>query len=415
MYRHRILTARLERLFATFPVVVLTGARQVGKSTLLAHTLGRTLDTVVFDPVADVGNARQDPELFLRNHPAPIILDEIQYAPELIPVIKRLVDQDRRPGRYLLTGSQQWGVLRSVAESLAGRAVFLDLEGFSLAEAVAAGDNDNALWLGRWLAGAESFFRAGVQRFVTGITLYEQIWRGFLPEAQTIPLDTVPDYYAAYQRTSVERDARLLADVSDWRLFGRFVQLVAAMTAQEINASQLGRELGLTPQTARRWLDILLATFQWHEVPAFAGNALKRFSGKAKGYIADTGLACAAQAISTPRAIGGHPLWGRLFETACVAEIRKQCSFMSPPPKLFHWRAYSGAEVDIILEYDGVLYPLEIKAASRVSRRDASGISAFRQQHPNRRIAPGLILAPLEKALQVTEQDYALPWDMTGG
>jgi len=414
MYIERVLTAKLERLFSVFPVVIVTGARQVGKSTLLANTIGSQsdTDTVVFDPVLDVGNARHDPELFLANRSTPLILDEIQYAPELIPVIKRLVDRNRRPGQYILTGSQQWGVLRSAAESLAGRAVFLDLEGFSLAET--SNLPATAPWLPEWLAGPENFFRKGPKRLDRERPLFEQLWRGFLPEAHFLPLDTIPDFQMAYQRTYIERDVRLLADISDWQLFGRFLRLAAALTAQEINFSQLGREIGLTPQTARRWLGILQATFQWHEVPAFSGNALKKVSNKPKGFIADTGLACAAQAISTPQAIGGHPLWGRLFETACMAEIRKQCSLLSPKPQMYHWRAFSGAEVDIILEHDGTFYPIEIKASSRPSRRDTMGIQAFRKRYPGLRIAPGLIMAPIEEAMQLSPRDYALPWDTAG-
>ncbi len=409
MYHRRILTDRLERLFSVFPVVVMTGARQVGKSTLLANTLGQTMDTVVFDPVIDVENARHDPELFLDNRKPPIILDEIQYAPELIPAIKRRIDKDRQPGQYVLTGSQQWGVLRSVAESLAGRTVFLDLEGFNLSEAADAG---SGCWLPGWIADPKDFFHSALGRMDRKTTTYEQLWRGFLPEAQFIPIDTIPDFHAAYQRTYIERDVRLLADISDWQLFGRFLRLAAALTAQEINFSQLGRELGLTPQTAKRWLNILQATFQWYEVPAFSGNALKKVSNKPKGYIADTGLACATQAISTPQTIGGHPLWGALFETACVAEIRKQCSFMAPKPQIYHWRAYGGAEVDIILEYNGRLYPVEIKASSRPTKRDCSGLHAFRKRHPGLDIASGLVLAPIEQGLQLSEHDYALPWDI---
>jgi len=409
MYHRRILTDKLERLFSVFPVVVVTGARQVGKSTLLANTLGRRMETVVFDPVIDIENARQDPELFLRNRKPPLILDEVQYAPELIPAIKRRVDQARHPGQYVLTGSQQWGVLQSVAESLAGRAVFLDLEGFNLSEAV---DIQTSTWLSKWLEDPVALFQDQLGRLPGETTLYEQLWRGFLPEAQFIPLDTIPDFHAAYQRTYIERDVRLMADISDWQLFGRFLRLAAALTAQEINCSQLGRELGLTPQTAGRWLDILQATFQWFEVPAFSGNALKKVSNKARGYIADTGLACAAQAISSPPSIGGHPLWGALFETACAAEIRKQRSFMSPKPQMYHWRTYGGAEVDIILEYNGRVYPIEIKAGSRPSRRDCSGLQAFRKRHPGLDLAPGLVLAPIEHKLQLSGNDYALPWDI---
>jgi uncharacterized protein len=409
MYHERILTDRLYRLFSVFPIVVISGARQVGKSTLLANTLGQKIDTVVFDPVIDVENARMDPELFLSNRRPPVILDEIQYAPELIPAIKRRVDRDRSAGQYLLTGSQQWGVLRSISESLVGRAVFLDLDGFSIAEASL--ENRPCTWLHRWIENPEAFLKEFSGRHLTQRTLYEQLWRGFLPQAQFIPLDTIPDYYTAYQRTYIERDVRLLADVSDWQLFGRFLRLVTALTAQEINNSQIGRELGLTPQTARRWFDILKATYQWFELEPFSGNAVKKVSGRPKGYISDTGLACAAQAISSPMAIGGHPLWGALFETAVVAEIRKQCSFMSPKPKMYHWRTYAGAEVDIILEYDGRIYPIEAKAATNPSRRDTSGISAFRHRYPEMVVGKGLVLAPVERIIPLSETDYAVPWD----
>lgn len=410
MYHERMLTDRLLRLFSVFPIVVVTGARQVGKSTLLANTLGGNMETVVFDPVIDVENARQDPELFLNNRRPPIILDEIQYTPELVPAIKRRVDRDRSAGQYLLTGSQQWGVMRSISESLAGRAVFLDLEGFSLAEAHHKRRQNT--WLDKWLADPHGFLETFSGHHLETVTLYEQLWRGFLPEAQFIPLDTIPDFYAAYQRTYVERDVRLFADVSDWQLFGRFFRLATALTAQEINYSQIGRELGLTPQTARRWLDILKATFQWFELEPFSGCAVKKVSGKPKGYIVDTGLACAAQAISNPFAIGGHPLWGALFETAVVAEVRKQCGCLSPSPKMYHWRTYAGAEVDMIIEYDGRLYPIEVKATSRPRRRDISGITAFRKQHANMTVATGLVLAPLDRVIPLSENDYAVPWDI---
>ena len=168
-----------------------------------------------------------------------------------------------------------------------------------------------------------------------------------------------------------------MAEVSDLQLFGRFLQLVSALTAQEINFSRLGRELGLTPQTAQRWLNILKATFQWFEIPAYSGNLIKRVSSKSKGYIADTGLACLTQAISAPKAIGGHPLWGAIFETAVAAELRKQTAFLSPTPNFYHWRAHSGAEVDMVLEYNGNFYPIEVKAKTNPSRRDTTGISAF--------------------------------------
>jgi len=410
MYTHRSLTDKLELLARTFPVVVVSGARQVGKTTLLTHVFGERTDLVVFDPAQDIGNARRDPDLFLDNHPAPVILDEIQYAPELVAAIKRRVDRDRRPGQYLLTGSQQWNVLRTLADSLAGRAVFLDLEGFSLGER--ARENNGSAWLSAWMDNPETFLAPPRQRLALPHPPYELIWRGCLPEATGLPLTTVPDFWAAYFRTYIERDVRLLAEISDWHTFGRFVRLAAALTGQEINAAQLGRELGIQPQTAHRWLDLLMATFQWFEVPAFSGNALKRVSGKAKGYFADTGLACWAQAVSSPAALGGHPLWGHLFESFVAAELRKQLALLAPSPRLHHWRSAGGAEVDLLLERDGRFYPIEIKGRTRVSSADARGIRAFREAYPELPVAQGLVIALCEAPLRLTPFALALPWDL---
>lgn len=413
MYIKRLLETRLSRLAEMFPAVVVTGARQVGKSTLVKHVFGAAAETVVFDPVVDVANARQDPELFLSSRRPPLILDEIQYAPELVAAVKRRIDRDRAPGQYIITGSQQWGVMRSMAESLAGRAVFLDLDGFCTAEICATGSGGN--WLEAWMADPAAFLASRPKVACSGRTLYEQLWRGGLPEAHFLPMDGIPDFHRGYERTYIERDARLIADVSDWQQFGRFFRLVAAHTAQEINHSQLGRDLGLTPQSAKRWLSVLIATYQWFEVPPWSGNVVKRVSSKPKGYIADTGLACSAQAISSPTAIEAHPLYGALFETAVAAELRKLGAAMSPEPKIHHWRSHGGAEVDFLLERDGKFYPIEAKGTSTPGRKDTRGIRAFRATYPNLRIEKGLVLAPTESVYQLTEDDWAAPWSMTAG
>ena len=410
MYLPRFLSSRLQTLFGSFPVVVLSGARQVGKSTLLKHVFGDLGELVVFDPVQDIGNARADPDLFLDNHPSPAILDEVQFVPELVAALKRRVDLDRRPGRYLLTGSQQWHVMRALAESLAGRAVFLDLEGFSLGEL--AGTDPAGAWLGGWLDDPEHFPDQVRGPLELPFGPFELVWRGSLPDATQLARDVVPDFWSAYFRTYVERDVRLLAEISDWHAFGQFVRVAAALSAQEINASQLGRELGITPQTARRWLDLLVGTFQWFEVPAYSGNAIKRASGKSKGYLADTGLACWAQAITAPSALGGHPLWGAFFETFIAGELRKQMSLLSPQPRLHHWRTSAGAEVDFLLEANGRFFPIEVKARTRISRADTRGIRALRETYPALDIAPGLVIAPCARMERISETDFALPWNL---
>ena len=412
MFKQRIVSDKLKTLVAHFPVVVLSGARQVGKSTLLKH-LFPDYAMVVFDPSTDVGNARQDPDLFLDNQPTPMNLDEIQYAPELASCIKRRVDRDRKPGQYILTGSQQWAVMKTLAESLAGRAVFLDLEGFSWAEV--SGDVMDGFWLNRWLSGPEQTLAQLRGRRSTH-TVYEQLWRGGLPDADRLPLGLLPDFFNGYFRTYIERDARLLMDVGDWQQFGRFVQLAAALTSQEVNNSKLGRDIGVTPQTARRWLGVLKATFQWYEVAPYSGNSLKRIAGKAKGYVSDTGLVCFLQRISSPDALAGHPLAGALFESAVMAEIRKLIALESVLPALHHWRSHGGAEVDILLERDGMFYPIEVKLGTTPSKNDTRGITAFRKTYPHLEIAPGLVIVPGNSAgdssllWKISDHDYALSW-----
>ena len=408
-YIQRSISKRLKGLFDHFSCIVLSGARQVGKSTLLTH-LFPDLPCIVFDPIQDIQNARSDPDLFLDNNPAPIILDEIQYAPELIPALKRRIDKNKKPGQYWLTGSQQWGVLNEITESLAGRAMLTNLDGFSISE-IAQQANDTP-WLGQWLSDPEAFINARPARLPQTRTLVEQIWRGFLPEANFINLNFVADYHASYQRTYIERDIRQMSDIADLQQFGRFVKLAAAMTAQEINYSEFGRDIGVTPQTAKRWLNILSQAFEWFEIPAYSNNIIKRVSLKPKGYFSDTGQICYSQMISSPQAIPSHPMWGSIFENAVVSELRKQCLLIPSPPKMHHWRIHSGAKCDLVLERDGRFFPIEIKSTSRPNKNAAKGLNAFRQKHPALNCQKGLIIAPAEEMYPVTSMDYVIPWDI---
>lgn len=408
MYKMRIITEQLKKLTENFPVVVVSGARQVGKSTLLQHVFP-DIDTVVFDPVTDVGGAKADPDVFLDNHPAPLILDEIQYAPTLTAAIKRRVDKaGQKPFQYILTGSQQWAVMKNLAESLAGRAIFLHLSGFCLAEI--AEQIPHKHWLQQWLANPCDVIKNPPSRLSTNRTVYEQIWRGWLPKADLIDLSLIQSYYRSYMQTYLERDVRMISDLTALDDLGKFTQLVSALTAQEVNYSQLGRDIDITPQTAKRWLNILQATFQWFQVPAYSGNTIKRISNKPKGYIADTGLACTLNMISSHTALGGHPMTGALFETAVISEIRKLSETL-PPLGFYHWRSHGASEVDLILEQSGVFYPVEIKLTSNPTQKDTQGITAFRNTYPNLKIAPGLIICPCDKFVKISENAYAMPWD----
>jgi predicted AAA+ superfamily ATPase len=404
-YIPRLITSKLIHALMFFPSVVVVGARQVGKSTLLKHLFPH-FSYVLFDPFEDIENARQDPDLFLDNKTTPLILDEVQYAPEVVSAIKRRIDRKKGFGQYILTGSQQWGVMKQMTESLTGRTVILQLEPFSLSEI--ALNQPSSSWLEKWLLQPNTIEDFGSLELPR--STFEQLWRGFLPDAQTLPMDLITSFHSSYQKTYIERDIRLLADLPDLHQFTRFVRLAAAMTAQEINFQELGRDLGVANTTAKRWLSLLREIFEWYEVPAFSMNAGKRISQKPKGYFSDSGQVCYCQAISSSEGLSVSPLWGAIFETAVVNEIRKQLLWMATTCNLYHWRSHTGAECDLILERDGIYYPIEIKAKTKPSRNDTTGISAFRNTYPELRIANGLVLCLAEKGFKLSERDYALPW-----
>lgn len=414
-YRNRYLEAKIKQYQVVFPVILVTGARQVGKSTLLRHCLGENIQSVVFDPVVDVGNAREDPEFFLDQYPPPIIFDEIQYAPELLPVIKRRVDLDSKPGQYFLTGSQSLSLIKNISESLAGRVVVLDLATMSLSERIGYIPTQSS-WLSFVLEAKEKppDLSTCLRHKRNGVydTIFSILWRGGYPGTLDFTNDIFPDFFKSYIQTYVERDIRVLVDLLDQHNFSRFLGLCAALTAQEVNFSQLGRDIGITPQTANRWLAVLKATYQWFEIPTYSGNAVKRLSCKPKGYLTDTGLAAYLQRISSPEALSGHPLLGAFFETHVVLDIHRQFSHLTTPPGCYHWRTYAGAEVDLILERDGIFWPIEIKCKSKITKADARGIYAFRETYPHLTIGPGLIIAAVNQIASLPNNILVLPYDL---
>ncbi|MCE3237956.1 MAG: GTP-binding protein [Gammaproteobacteria bacterium] len=409
-YKKRLLEAKLQQLGSYFPAVVLTGARQVGKTTLLKHLLPEVRH-ITFDPVIDIGNARQDPELFLDQLQLPVILDEIQYAPELLPVIKRRIDERKKPGEYWLTGSQNLSVMKNISESLAGRAAISPLYPMTLAERY---DNASS-WLVRFIENPRKFLTQPVSRIINNPkeSLSTVLWKGGYPgllELENVSL--LQDGLGSYLQTYIERDVRLLSEVSHLQEFSRFVQLIANLTAQEIHFTQLGREINISPQTARRWLNLLISTYQWIELPAYSGNTLKRISGKNKGYFVDTGMVCYLMHISTPNALLGHPKLGALFETYVVNDILRQLPLLPGKPAVYHWRSHGGAELDLLLEMDNIYYPIEIKCKSRPLKADSRGIQAFRQTYPHLNLAPGLLICPTNDRLGLGEDCFAVPYDI---
>lgn len=411
-YQHRLIEEKLDRYVESFSCVLVAGARQVGKSTLLEQRHGDVFRSFVFDPVQDIYGVRQDPDLFLRNNPTPLILDEIQYVPELVPAIKRAVDRYRKPGQYLITGSQQWHVMRDLAESLAGRVAILELPSFCFQETAGAPDR---AWLNAWIDAASGGIAAGLEAIgefsSSDLSATESIWHGGFPEVQTLHDDVIPGWMQGYISTYLQRDVRTMLEVRDEMQFGAFLSLCASLTGLECNYSQLGRDIGLSSPAAKRWIGVLRGTFQWLEVPAYAPNHIKRLSARPKGYLSDTGLACFLMRLSSPSAVQGHPAFGALFETLAVTEMWKQLQRMSLVPTIYHYRQHSGAEVDLVIEKDGMLYPIEIKASSQARPSDARGIEIF-SRNVGDCVQPGLVVYAGREILQLNDRCVAAPFDL---
>lgn len=336
MWYDRHLQQKLMGMVRNFKVVMVLGARQVGKSSLLSH-LYPTLQHITFDPYGDPYGAKADPDLFLKNFPSPLILDEVQYTPELLAAIKRFVDRSPEKGQYLLTGSQNFSLLKNAAESLAGRVGILELQGLTYFEREGQLNNH---WLHAYLQDPHAL--PSRLKTTRPESIYDKIWTGQMPALADMEKEYIPDYIASYIQTYLDRDVRAFENIEDMDKFDRFLGLCAAMSGQEINDSEFGRELGLSSMTVRKWRIRLQSSYQWHEVLPYFGNTIKRLSKKAKGYMCDTGIACYLQRISSPLALATHPNLGHLFETYCVNLISALTSPLSPQPMMYHWRTNGG-------------------------------------------------------------------------
>jgi len=410
MYKNRHIHAKVLSLAKISKVLLITGARQVGKSTLLEN-LFPGVELITFDPATDVKGARKDPDFFLQDHPAPIILDEIQYTPQLLPIIKRIVDKSPVCPQYFMTGSQNLSMLSSVAESMAGRVTIVHLSPMTIYEI--QGLAGEPTWIERYLQDP-----LNLKSYATGknipISPLSAIWRGGMPGLLDAPPEEVHDRLSSYVTTYLEKDIRLSNEVASLDEFRDFIGIMAALTAQEINYDQLGREIDVEGSIAKKWVSLMKQHYQWKDIPSYHANTIKKIAKKRKGYFLDTGLACYLQYIGSPEALRSHPLRGALFETYVANTIDTVLSCVARAAKLYHWRTPEGNEVDLVITLDNKLFPVEIKMKARLSSDDARGIQAFRKAYENSgyEIMPGVIVYVGDECYRVNEHTYAVPWNM---
>ena len=350
----RHLTPALHRAAAAYPVVTLTGPRQSGKTTLVRAEFGDHLYVSLEAP--DVRTrALEDPRSLLAQSDH-MVIDEIQRAPDLLSYIQVLVDEDRRAGRFIVTGSHNLLLMKSVAQTLAGRTAVLTLHPLSLAELRGKGNIDAAnldrIDAAGWTPPHES--------------LWETLVTGFYPYIHDRRVDA-GNWLADYFRTYVERDLREVERVSDLPTFENFVRLAAARTGQELNLSALANDVGVTQQTVRRWLNALQVGFLVTTLTPHFANYRKRIRKRPRLHFLDSGLACFLLGIRDAGTLERHPLRGSIFESFVVAELVKHISAVRRDAPLYHWRDATGHEIDVLIDAGDRLIPVEVKSAGTIA------------------------------------------------
>lgn len=372
----RLIKNRLALAWQQFPVVVVSGARQVGKTTLARAFLPRA-SYVTLDLPAEAETARLNPAQLFQTHPAPLILDEVQYAPNVLRHLKILVDQDRTPGQYLLTGSQSFELMSGVTESLAGRAAILTLPPLTLLELP---DTKNLELIDAYL------------------------WRGAYPELWQRPeLDRIL-WLGSYLATYLERDVRNLLNVGSLRDFDRFLRACALRVGQLLSYADLARDVGISPNTVRSWISVLEASQQIFLLEPYHRQRTKRLVKSPKLYFTDTGMLTYLMGFSSASELPRHALWGAVWENFVVCEVRKSYLVRGMRAPLWFWRTLSGEELDLLIEVAPEKFVvIESKTAAQVDASALRNVRSLQAEYGEASVDKAFVVCRTERAYPLTE------------
>ena len=402
MYKTRTLAAKVTRVSEAFKVVMLTGMRQVGKTTLLRQLSAQKRRYVTLDNPKDLLMAKTEPEFFVQSYPPPVFIDEIQYAPELFPHIKMLVDASERKGLVWMTGSQQFLLMKGVSESLAGRMALLDLLGFSIYERTGQGALQKPF--------IPSPNPAAVVAHKDLKETFEVIWKGAYPGVSEVGSDEWPTFYGSYVRTYLERDVRQLSKVGDELAFLRFLKVLAARTGQELNLADVARNVEVAPNTAKNWLSVLESSGVIYLLQPYFNNPTKRLIKTPKLYFWDTGLCAYLAEWNTPQTLAAGAMSGAFFETFVVTEIIKSYWHNGKKPSLFFYRDNQQVEIDLLIAQDGMLYPVEIKKTGNPTKEM---VKNFALRIPGQKMGYGTLICLTDKPRPLTANANAISiWDI---
>lgn len=406
MYIIRHMEETIKKTEKMFGAILLTGPRQVGKTTLLKELTAGITYVTLDDPLVR-NSACEEPGTFFKITPPPVFIDEIQYAPNLFPHIKIILDRDRKKGQFYLSGSQQFKMMKNVSESLAGRIGILNLLGLSLREIKQVEFNKP------FIPTSEYF---NERRKKLAYNDYHEIWRiihrGSMPELYANPDMDWQMFYANYTKTYIERDVRELTQVGDENKFIKFMMIIASYTGQLFNQASVARDVGVSQPTIERWISILRASNIVYLLQPYYNNVTKRAIKTPKLYFLDTGLAAYLTRWNTPEVLQNGAMAGAFFETFVIAEIIKSyynAGILEPP--LYFYRDKERHEIDLIIYQDMELYPIEIKKHADPSKNDVAVFEVLDKIKDVKRAAGGVIcmydnLLPLKGEEMIIPLNY---------
>ena len=403
MYIKRHAEKTVNELSKMFGAVLVAGPRQVGKTTMLEAITKDTKYVTLDDPIVRA-IAQEESTTFFKDNPPPVFVDEIQKAPVLFEQIKLYLDRDRKKGQFYICGSQQFKMMKGVSESLAGRIGLMTLLGFSLREIYGV-DCDLP-----FIPTKEYFDNR--KKSVANIK-YDDVWnrihRGCMPELYDNPDFDWQMFYSAYVRTYIERDVRELSEIGDTVKFTKFMVAAAANTGQLLNIASLARDVGISPPTAERWLSILVASNVVYLLHPYSNNITKRAVKTPKLYFLDTGLATYLTKWNTPDVLKSGAMAGAFFESFVVSEIIKSYynkGILEPP--IYFYRDKDMNEIDLLIEQNGTLYPIEIKKHADPSKKDVAAFD-YLEKIPNMQRGSGGVICMYDSLITLTSQDKVIP------
>jgi len=353
----------------SFKIVLLTGPRQVGKTTLLQDLQKDTRSYVSLDDLNMRLAAQQDPASFLDRLTLPILIDEVQYAPDLFPYIKMAVDKSKKNGQFWLTGSQQFDMMKNVTETLAGRVAIMRLQGISLSEEQDRPDDAPFLPVLDLLKS-----RQKTAKPLTLPEVYHKIWRGSYPDMVAQDNDkNWEQFYSSYVTTYIQRDVREYLDITNTAAFHKFMQVAAARTGQLINYADMARDVGMSQVTIKTWLEVLHASGVVYMLQPYFNNRTKRLVKTPKLYFMDTGLCAFLTGWLSADVLERGAMSGAMLETWVISEIIKSYLHHGRTPRVYFYRDKDKREIDLLIEENGTLYPTEIKKTASIQNMGFKG------------------------------------------